>query len=237
VAQGDILVVIASDEIDVRVGRLSRSLLSENPTKQWELALVDLAMYRAADEGRHHIIVPNVRYVVESERRHVVRVIVEGENPKARVEVERVEIDESSRGTRIKWDQQRFFESLAASGVPGSVQQLARDLVKLSGQYPETVDVEWGTGRKGSMVLKRNAGGIIEVHGAGYIRFRPKKFERALGPQVAREYEAGLQHLVPDAMAMTYPKMSAPEAASKAAALLKLVTGALAAAVRSPALP
>ena len=63
--------------------------------KHWDLALVDLALYRSHQPSMDNfVIVPNVRNFVESEPRQVVRVIVQGENPTAKVEVERVPIDD-----------------------------------------------------------------------------------------------------------------------------------------------
>ena len=38
VAQGDVLVIIASDEVDPRAAKLSQTLLSDNLVKQWDLA-------------------------------------------------------------------------------------------------------------------------------------------------------------------------------------------------------
>lgn len=112
--------------------------------------------------------------------------------------------------------------------APAPVQQLARDLLEVARQYPETVGIDWGTGREGSMVLKRNDGSLIEVHGAGYIRFRPRKFRRALGDEVAQQYEDALKRLVPTAMAMSYPKLPESQAARNAAELLQTLRAALA---------
>jgi len=90
VSQGDILVIIASDEIDPRVARLSRSLLSDHLVKHWDLALIDVALFRSVEAGLgDYVIVPNLRNLIVSEPRQVVRVIVEGETPSARIEVER----------------------------------------------------------------------------------------------------------------------------------------------------
>ena len=122
----------------------------------------------------------------------------------------------------------KVFESLAVLKAPAPVQQLARDLLEVARQYPETVGIDWGTGREGSMVLKRNDGSLIEVHGAGYIRFRPRKFRRALGDEVAQQYEDALKRLVPTAMAMSYPKLPESQAARNAAELLQTLRAALA---------
>lgn len=121
VSQGDVLVIIASDECDPRVAKLSRSLLADHLVKHWDLALVDLALYRPRQGAPgKHIVISNVRNVIETEPRQVVRVIVQGESPSARVEVESVGIDQETSG-RQQWDEKRFFENLEAGEAPQPV--------------------------------------------------------------------------------------------------------------------
>jgi hypothetical protein len=73
------------------------------------------------------------------------------------------------------------------------------------------------------MVLKRNDGGLVEVHDSGKIRFRPTKFNRALGNDVGKEYRRRLEQIIPEAMQMDYPSVPADQAARVAPAMLKLV--------------
>jgi hypothetical protein len=227
VSQGDVLVIIASDEVDPRVAKLSRSLLADHLVKHWDLALVDLAVYRPPHGAPgQYFIVPNVRNLVESEPRQVVRVVVQGENPRARVEVERVGNDEATSG-RQKWDETRFFENLGAGTAPRPVRDLATKLRELASRFPDSVTLAWGTGRDGSMVLKRNDGGLIEVYGSGKIKFRPRKFARALGEVGGNAYRNGLSQIVPDAMRMDYPRVAPGEAAKAAPALFDMVRKAL----------
>jgi hypothetical protein len=228
VSQGDVLVIIASDEVDPRVAKLSRSLLADHFVKHRDLALVDLAVYRPRQGAPgQHFIVPNVRNLVESEPRQVVRVIVQGENPSARVEVERVGGDEPTSPGRQKWDEKRFFENLEARTAPQPVRDLAAKLRELASRFPDSVTLAWGTGRDGSMVLKRNDSGLIEVYGSGKIKFRPRKFARALGEDGGNEYRNGLSQIVPDAMRMDYPRLAPGEAAKAALALFDVVRRAL----------
>ena len=223
ISQGDILLIIASDQCDPRVAKLSRSLLADNLVKQWDLALVDLALYRPCPGLQAKwMIVSHLRNVVESEPRQVVRVVVQGESPTARVEVQRITRDETTTG-RQKWDEQRFFESLAAGPAPPAVRKLASDLRELTSRFPDSVTLDWGTGREGSMVVKRQGGGLIEVFGKGNVRFRPPKFARALGTVVADQYRHGLLQLAPRAMAMEYPFVGADQAAKVAPALFDLL--------------
>jgi len=227
VAQGDMLVIIASDAIDPRAAKLSRSLLSEHMVKQWDLALIDIALYRPANDAPGaYVIVPHLRNLIESEPRQVVRVIVEGEKPSARVEIERITADESTPA-RQKWDEKRFFDNLEAENAPAPVQELASKLRELAYRFPESVKLSWGTGKIGSMVVKRHDGGLIEVYGTGKIRFRPKKFTRALGEELGNDYHCGLKQILPEAMGMHYPLVSADQASKAAPALFNLIQQAL----------
>jgi hypothetical protein len=223
VAQGDMLVIIASDEVDPRVAKLSRSLLSDHLVKQWDLALIDVALYRPLlDPPGRYVIVPHLRNLVESEPRQVVRVIVEGETPSARIEVERITGDELTPA-RQRWDEKRFFDNLETEKAPTSVRDLASQLRELARRFPQSVKLAWGTGKDGSMVVKRHDGGLIEVYSSGKIKFRPKKFARALGEEAGAEYRRGLEQIVPVAMGMGRPSVSVDQAAGAAPALLDLV--------------
>ena len=228
VGNGDVLVIIASDEADARVTRLSQGLLATHLTKQWDLALVDVALYRPLHGGdRQYVVVPHLRNLVISEPRQVVRVIVEGESPSARVKVERVPSDKLTTA-RQRWDEHRFLESLESGEAPSAVRNLASQLVALAQQYPESVGISWGTGRRGRMTLKRRDASLIEIHGSGQIKFRPGKFVRALGDAVGNEYHRGLEALIPRAMASDYPRVPAEEAAAVASTLYDLITSTLA---------
>jgi hypothetical protein len=156
VAQGDMLVIIASDEVDPRVAKLSRSLLSDHLVKQWDLALIDVALYRSvAGASSSYVVVPHLRNLIESELRQVVRGIVEGESASARVEVERITIDEDTRPS-WKWNEERFFENLEAKNVPAPLRELAKGLRDLARRFPQSVSLAWGRGRDGSMTVKRH---------------------------------------------------------------------------------
>ncbi len=111
---------------------------------------------------------------------------MEGETPRARVEVERVDIVDAAG--RQRWDEESFFKKLDAGAGPRAVRELATNLRDLAPRFRETVSLAWGTGKvEGSMVLKRNDNGLIEVFTSGEVRFRPSKFVPALGPDVGRE--------------------------------------------------
>ena len=120
VSQGDVLVIIASEEVDPRVVKLSRNLLADHLVKQWDLALVDLAVYRPRQgTAGKCVIVPSVRNLIESEPRQVVRVIVQGEKPSARVEIERIGVDEETSG-HPKWTRKDFLTASERGGAASS---------------------------------------------------------------------------------------------------------------------
>ncbi|HXG38559.1 MAG TPA: hypothetical protein VNL36_07305 [Bacteroidota bacterium] len=219
VAEGDVLVIIASDETDPKVVKLSGRIFPDNLVKQWDLALVDVALYRAlSDHSSGYLIVPHLRNFVRSEPRQVVRVVVQGETPSARVEVERIAPDEST-SARQKWDEKRFFENLESGRAPNAVRRLASQLRDLVGRFPDSLSLAYGTGKDGSVVLKRRNGGLIEVYGSGRIRFRPSLFGRALGEKVGTAYRRRLETIAPEALRMHYPQLP-PEAAGRVAPVL-----------------
>jgi hypothetical protein len=204
------------------VAKLSRSLLSEHLINQWDLALIDLALYRPVDSSGSYVVVPHLRNLVQSEPRQVVRVVVEGETPSARIEVERITPAEGVPA-RQKWDESRFFRYLEDEAAPVAIRQLALQLRDLARRYRASVTLGWGTGIHGSMVLKRRNGALVEIHGRGHIRFRKDKLPRALGEAEAGEYRRKLEELVPEAMAMNYPRVSIDRAEKVAPVLFELI--------------
>ncbi len=124
-----------------RVAKLSRSLLSEHLIKQWDLALIDLALYRPVDSSASYVVVPHLRNLVQSELRQVVRVVVEGETPRARIEVKHIS-SEVDVPARQKWDESRFFRYLD-DAAPSAIRKLASRLRDLAARYPESVTLAW----------------------------------------------------------------------------------------------
>lgn len=101
-AAGRFLLIIAGDALDPRALRLSEGLLGRHLTAEWDLAMVDLNLYRPLGDGPGLLLVPELRGMVVAEVRQVVRIKVEGETPKARIEVERLVPDSSTAKRRPK---------------------------------------------------------------------------------------------------------------------------------------
>lgn len=226
-AQGDVLVIIACDEVDSRVAKLSRAMLARNFNSQWDLALVDVAIYESKSvPAGNHLLVSSIRGTLVSEARQTVRVEIVGDKTRVSFDAE-PEIGDDSTSARQRWNEKLYFESLTGRGASKEVQKLAKDLHDLGALYPGSVTFNWGTGKKGTMVLKRNGGGLIEVRASGRLRFRPNKFGRALGEEGAGEYRRGLEKLAPSAMAMAYPLVPEVEAAKIASSVYNLLKVAL----------
>jgi hypothetical protein len=227
VDEGDVLVVVAGDEIDPRVARLSQGLLGGHLVKHWDLALVDLAVYRPTDGNGQHLLVPCVVGSTVSEARQVVRIIVQGETPQARISVEQVTGDETTT-TSQKWNEERFFERIDTELGASAVRDLAMELRKLSRSSPSLV-LAWGRGQKdGSMTVKRQGGGLIEVYSSGWLGFRPRKFARALGDEMGDSYRRALETIIPKMIGTTKYLMVPPDEAKQVAPqLLEAVRAAV----------
>ncbi|MBP7777871.1 MAG: hypothetical protein KA371_12130 [Acidobacteria bacterium] len=221
VADGDGLVVIASDDVDDRVERLSKTVFGDQLLKQWKLALVDLALFRPTAGGTP-VVLPVLRGAVTVEARQVVRVIVQGETPATKIVQERQDLTSLTPG-RQAWDEERFFATLAASPAPATVKDLAarvRDLVK---QPDGDLALDWGTGQNGSMTLKRNGAGLLEIYVSGKLGCRPRKFVRALGAGSAVQYQQELEALLPDEMKDVLPRVEPKKAGQVAERLGELL--------------
>lgn len=98
---GRFLLIIAGDALDPRALRLSQSMLARHLTSEWDLAMVDLNVYRRQQDEDALLVVPELLGMVQTDLRQVVRVVVEGESVKARVVVDKIVHDEAraSSGT------------------------------------------------------------------------------------------------------------------------------------------
>lgn len=233
VADGDMLVIIASDDVDDRVERLSKTVFGDQLLKQWKLALVDLALFLPCGQDGPPLVVPVLRSAVTVEARQVVRVIVQGATPATKIIQERQETTSLTPG-RQAWDQERFFATLEGSSAPPAVKELAtrvRDLVERS---EGTLSLDWGTGQNGSMTLKRNGGGLIEIYVSGKLGCRPRKFERALGAKAAAQYLSGLEILLPEEMKADIPRIEPRKAGQVAERLGDLLEQAIDVAEEAP---
>ena len=94
---GRFLLVVAGDTLDPRAIRLSKALFTGHLTSEWDLAMIDLNVYRSKAPDEHRTPLPELRGMVVAETRQVVRVQVEGATPRAHISVERIPSDDSAR--------------------------------------------------------------------------------------------------------------------------------------------
>lgn len=120
---GRFLLIIAGDALDPRALRLSQSMLARHLTSEWDLAMVDLNVYRRQAENVSLLLVPELLGIVQADVRQVVRVVVQGESVRARVVVEKITDQD---------DRPRSGSSLAS--VEEFLGQVAR-------QVPQQLDV------------------------------------------------------------------------------------------------
>jgi len=168
-----------------------------------------LALYVQSENtiGSKLIVVPTLRRAIISEPRHIVRVVVEGQEPKAQIRIERPVNSWSAKvgrkSVREYWDVDRFFKELKESDRTKEWKEFGNKLHELSNRFPDTV-ASFGTGKKGSLTLKRLNKGLIEYFIYGAVRFRKKKFKPALGRQLGSEYEKELSAQFPKQMGKNY---------------------------------
>lgn len=91
---GRFLLVIAGDALDPRALRLSQALLARHLTSEWDLAMVDLNVYRKLDSAEELVVIPELLGGIQTDLRQVVRVVIQGETLSAKVVVEKIVHDE-----------------------------------------------------------------------------------------------------------------------------------------------
>ena len=196
---GDFLLIVAGDLLDSRAVKLSRSLLGDHLLNEWELALVELAVFTRAPDatGPEHVIVPHLRGLIEPESRQVVKVVV-AQGDKNRVVVER-QMPQTPAAARQEWTEERFFGELDKSSLSPAYKAFGKALLAIRTQFPE-VQIQWGTGKTGSATLKRNGHGLVEFYLDGKLAFRRERPPRALGEAAGQAYLDGLREIYPQQM-------------------------------------
>jgi hypothetical protein len=222
-ARGDFLLIVAGDRLDPRAVKLSKAIVGDHMVNEWDLALVDVTLYkRTAGEGPTYLIVPNVRGMVITETRNVVRIAVSADSRSPQVKVERVPPPPASSG-RQRWSEERFFAELAAaSSVDVRFKELANRVHELAAKNRDRFTLSPGTGNTGSITLKQDDSGLIELYLDGTFRFRPNKIQRALGDR-AQHYLGELRRLFPEPMKTEYPFVPATRAAATAPELVGII--------------
>lgn len=118
---GRFLLVIAGDALDPRALRLSQSLLARHLTSEWDLAMVDLNVYHRPSSDDALVLVPELLGTVQADLRQVVRVVVQGESPKAKIVVDKVVHDGGGRSRGPTLTSVDEFLSQVQKQVPGQL--------------------------------------------------------------------------------------------------------------------
>lgn len=221
--RGDCLLIIAGDELDPRVVKLSQAIIGDHMLNQWELALVELALYQTVGSGAPgFVIVPSLRGMVSTETRNVVRVVIPVDGGKPQIKLERIAPEAGSK-MRQRWTEELFFEKLKATDtLAESFKAMVTRIRALANGSDDRITLAWGTGDTGSMTLKRDGQGLIELYLDGTVRFRPVKIEAGLGAR-ANDYLIELRRLFPEPMKTAYPQIAAPRTSATAAELTTIV--------------
>jgi hypothetical protein len=189
---GRFLLIVAGDMLEPRAIRLSESILAGHLTSEWDLAMVDLNLYEGSGEPRL-VLVPELRGKLVHETRQVVRVKVQGEQPKAKIEVER--LPDPSRAERTVWTPDSFLKALGDADVPPEFRELVRRFTSIPQRHPST-SLSYGTGKLGSVTLRRSGSSILSLFLDGRAETKPRAYvEKALGPSAVQFYLAALERL------------------------------------------
>jgi len=228
-SQGDYLLIIAGDQLDPRAIKLSQDLLSRHLVHPWELALVEVAVFRRGPEsGREYLLVPHVRGVLVTERRHVVTVV---DSKGSTVQVTAAPATPVAISRPPKWNEQQFF--VAVEHGADELRDFTGKLQTLRKEHPE-VSFEFGASKDGSLLLKKDGASLLGFylgHG-GSLSFRTKNdtgednFVKAFGEQWGLHYRRGLEKLVNRSMESGL-WFGFPFQADKAKELLRLLTESL----------
>jgi len=202
---------------------LGKAIVGDHMVNEWDLALVDVSAYeRTAGEGPSHLIVPQVRGMVITETRNVVRIAVSADGRSPQVKAEQVP-PAPTGSPRQRWSEERFFAELAAaSSVDARFKDLANRVRELADKHRDRLVLSPGTGNTGSITLKQDGSGLIELYLDGTLRFRPDKIQRVFGKR-AGQYLGELRRLFLEPMKTAYPMVPAGRAAAAAPELAPIV--------------
>ncbi|MBV9656724.1 MAG: hypothetical protein JO295_01315 [Verrucomicrobia bacterium] len=219
IQEGDFLIIITGDRLDSRAVKLGQSLLGRHLVRGWELALVEVAVFRAVpdDGSRQGLLVPHLRGAIIPERRQVVRIKVEGD--RTRVDVETAAPVATDAPPKLT--EEEFFAKL-----PVDQRDFADELRVLRANYPSVVFRFEKTFGTTALIFETRKKNILELYPDGQIKFREWEFEKDLGQELGSYYKEKLRSLFPKAM-KSYTSIERLDAgrAEQLLALLKEILG------------
>lgn len=162
---GRFLLLIAGDALDARAMRLSQTMLASHLTSEWDLAMIDLNLYKAATGEGDLIIVPELLGAVVREVRQVVRINVEGSVARTRVVVERAVSDDVAPRRSMPAQLQSTDEFLTQLRI--EVPEIEKLAIKILDELQSTASLSGGLIEFG---LARNSANLYFRPSAGPSR-------------------------------------------------------------------
>ena len=189
---GDFLLIVAGDELDQRAVRLAAGLLGDHLTSGWDLAMVDINLFRCVSNPEFVLIVPALRGVVVAEKRQVIRVTVK-DREGATVTIERPSPTPSS-GRREDIESDVDFLSELRAHCPERakiVESVLAKLHELEVASPEAF--EYGLRSSSANFYWKIAGGkarIIAINRRGKLRVWLDYLIKSGNEKIANEVRA-----------------------------------------------
>lgn len=198
---GRFLLVIAGDALDPRALRLSQSMLARHLTSEWDLAMVDLNVYRRHPGDPTLLVVPELLGTVQAELRQVVRVVVQGESVKARIVVDKIVNDDPRSRSGSNLASIDDFLVQVGRQVPQQL-DVARRLVSLMQQLAARSNgaVTFG--------LLSTSASLYYASSSGPRRFLSLRTDGRLRLILGYLREAGLDEVVAKLVAVAAPALS-----------------------------
>ena len=222
---GRFLLIVAGDMLEPRAIRLSESILAGHLTSEWDLAMVDINLYEGTMEPKR-LLVPELRGKIVHETRQVVRVTVEGEQPNAKIAVER--LPDPSHSEAAIWTVEIFQQALRNAAVSPEFRELVNRFMLLP-QRDAATSVAFGTGKLGSITLRRAASSVLSLFLDGRAETKPtSSIERALGAQGARLYQEAVARLWGPAFVDGWKRPTSSQVAQHGPELLTVLEQAIA---------
>jgi hypothetical protein len=227
-ALGNFLLIIAGDQIDPRALRLGNAILAGHLTSEWDLAMVDMNLFvDTTSQPPRHLMIPELRGKLVVETRQVVRVIVQGEKPEAKIKVERIIPPRPDPTERFSWDYESFFAELASANVSQAFRDFAERVSELPKHY-SGISIRYGVGKKALFTVSKSGKSIISLIMDGRVELKPRQFiVDALGVDGASEYLSAIEQywgLGPEYFdSSSLPKVPADKVAAHANQILAVL--------------
>ena len=225
---GNFLLIIAGDQIDPRALRLGTAILAGHLTSEWDLAMVDMNLFKdTISQQPKYLMIPELRGQMVHETRQVVRVIVQGDKPEAKVKVERIIPHRPDLPERFSWNYESFFAAIVSAHVSQEFRDYAQRVSELPKRY-SGVSITYGTGKMASMTVCKSGKSIISLFMDGRVELKPRQFvEDALGADGASEYLSAVEQYWGLGYVDSYKRPSADKVTANANEILAALEKAL----------